>query len=144
MNWSAVIGGLGGTTLFLAMVPFLTPGLRRFRRARLAASPNPRFDCGLRLIQGTVPGLTKRWRHAPAYFDRPGVLVRGRKKTEVHLRSIDGESKRKPRPQEVLSVSRSAVIVEATEISGAHVEIAVLPDRLDLLLAGIPEHPIPT
>jgi hypothetical protein len=147
VHWSwegAIVAGLSGGAAAAILSIAARPKMRRVRWARLKAYSYD-FDCGIRLVYGTAAGVSSRWRHGPARFEKPGRLVLGalppssRERVVIEIAEIDLEGRRRTRLAELFRVNLSAVIIPLRTTSGAELEIAVLPDRVSLLGQGVPD-----
>lgn len=101
----------------------------RYREAEM-------FECGLRVVSGQLPGLSRRWRHGLAGV-HDGVLVFGQGRLGGYVRGraphvpdvrIDGPLRwdRTPRPKERLALARRTQVFTAPQPDGAVVEVVVL------------------
>jgi len=99
-----------------------------------------RIECGLRVVTGEVPGLSKRWRHGLARLDdnalifgqgRLGGYVRGRAPHATDVR-VSGPLQwdRKPKPREWIAIAPWGHVFRAPQPGGAVVEVLTVPPYL--------------
>jgi len=97
----------------------LRPITRNARRNFLAR--RGQFDCSVRVLEGSLPGERKSWKHKISRVTDDGVLVRGKREIPT-LIMREGDSPRSFR------MSREArVWVARTPDSSATFEVACMP-----------------
>lgn len=96
------------------------------RRAKKLGQTS-KTECGLRVVAGSHPGLTSKWRHGTAQL-APGLIRLD--STSVRVESIDRSVARRPSGREAWSASPRTEIVQV-RVGGAVLEWAVLRERLD-------------
>jgi len=99
----------------------------RRRRRRLQA--RGRLRAALRATEGTIPGLSRRWRHG-RWSVEDGRLTR--RSTVVHVVRLDGPP-RTPSVRESLAVDPGSAVFRVITGQG-EVEIAVLSEQADWFL----------
>jgi len=99
------------------------------RRRRKRLQERGRIHAGLRVVEGSVPGLSSRWAHGRWAVDA-GRLARG--STLVHVVRLDGPP-RTPSFRESFAVDPDCAVFRGVTGQG-EVEIAVLRDSVGWFL----------
>ena len=122
------VGFAGRVLLIAGFLRLAMPFARRWRRRMIG----PAFDCGVRVVQGTLAGEERRWRHRPTTVT-DGCLVRGR--VVVPFEPVE----RVRNTSSGFGLSRQAHVWRA-RVPGraATIEIAVMPYDEPRLFPGGP------